>query len=103
MLSRRSAKVSKKSEIKGLVGDVLSTAAPTEIESPDEERSGQWLRRRRLDGALNRVPQGFYQRVYAFLDGVKDGVYVAQRLIPHSLCQEMTAGETKFALQVSWG
>ncbi|KAM7405909.1 hypothetical protein PAMP_000322 [Pampus punctatissimus] len=39
-----------------------------------EERQGQWLRRRRLDGAINRVPMGFYQK--------------------------MTAGEIKFAVQV---
>jgi hypothetical protein len=28
---------------------------------------GQWLRRRRLDGALNRVPIGFYRNVWRIL------------------------------------
>ncbi|XP_037072970.1 LOW QUALITY PROTEIN: probable phosphorylase b kinase regulatory subunit alpha [Pollicipes pollicipes] len=103
VVSRHSAKVSKKSEIHGLrsavTADALLAAEPEPTDESDEERSGQWLRRRRLDGALNRVPLGFYPRVYAYLDGTP-GVYVAQRLIPHSLTQEMTAGETKFALQV---
>ncbi|XP_028338695.1 phosphorylase b kinase regulatory subunit alpha, liver isoform isoform X2 [Physeter macrocephalus] len=31
------------------------------------ERQGQWLRRRRLDGAINRVPVGFYQKVWKIL------------------------------------
>ncbi|TSL04361.1 Phosphorylase b kinase regulatory subunit alpha, skeletal muscle isoform [Bagarius yarrelli] len=42
---------------------------------------GQWLRRRRLDGALNRVPVGFYQKVWKVL-------------------QKMTPGEIKFAVHV---
>ena len=36
----------------------------------EEERQGQWLRRRRLDGALNRVPIGFYTRVWSVLERV---------------------------------
>lgn len=31
---------------------------------------GQWLRRRRLDGALNKVPVGFYQKVWKVLQKV---------------------------------
>lgn len=34
------------------------------------DRQGQWLRRRRLDGALNRVPREFYPRVWAVLEKV---------------------------------
>ena len=34
------------------------------------ERQGQWLRRRRLDGAINRVPVGFYQKVWKILQKV---------------------------------
>lgn len=36
-----------------------------------DSRHGQWLRRRRLDGALNRVPVGFYQNVWKILQKVK--------------------------------
>uniref|UniRef100_A0A8C1DA94 Phosphorylase b kinase regulatory subunit n=1 Tax=Cyprinus carpio carpio TaxID=630221 RepID=A0A8C1DA94_CYPCA len=46
-----------------------------------DSRQGQWLRRRRLDGALNRVPVGFYQKVWKIL-------------------QKMTPGEIKFAVHV---
>lgn len=36
-----------------------------------DSRQGQWLRRRRLDGALNRVPVGFYQKVWKILQKVR--------------------------------
>lgn len=36
----------------------------------EEDRQGQWLRRRRLDGALNRVPRDFYPRVWSVLERV---------------------------------
>ncbi len=28
------------------------------------EKHGQWIRRRRLDGSLNRVPIGFYSKIW---------------------------------------
>lgn len=34
------------------------------------DRKGQWLRRRRLDGAINRVPVGFYEKVWKILQKV---------------------------------
>ncbi|XP_058148337.1 phosphorylase b kinase regulatory subunit alpha, skeletal muscle isoform isoform X16 [Dasypus novemcinctus] len=46
-----------------------------------DNRQGQWQRRRRLDGALNRVPIGFYQKVWKVL-------------------QKMTPGEIKFSVHV---
>lgn len=36
----------------------------------EPDRQGQWLRRRRLDGALNRVPRDFYPRVWGVLEKV---------------------------------
>uniref|UniRef100_A0A671N3Y3 Phosphorylase b kinase regulatory subunit n=1 Tax=Sinocyclocheilus anshuiensis TaxID=1608454 RepID=A0A671N3Y3_9TELE len=63
-----------------------------------DSRQGQWLRRRRLDGALNRVPVGFYQKVWKILQ---------KALCSHLLLQErfrtiksMTPGEIKFAVHV---
>lgn len=47
----------------------------------DSDRQGQWLRRRRLDGALNRVPKGFYPKVWSILDKVSHVVS-----LPQSLC-----------------
>jgi len=37
----------------------------------ENDRQGQWLRRRRLDGALNRVPKNFYPNVWSLLEKVK--------------------------------
>lgn len=36
----------------------------------ESDRHGQWLRRRRLDGALNRVPSAFYTKVWGILERV---------------------------------
>lgn len=83
-----------------------------------DDRQGQWLRRRRLDGALNRVPRDFYSRVWTVLEKVSfffffcsyyfkysismqcQGLAIEGRVLPQSLTQEMTPGELKFALEV---
>ncbi|XP_069129417.1 probable phosphorylase b kinase regulatory subunit alpha isoform X5 [Argopecten irradians] len=75
------------------------------VDSPEEEditmdRQGQWLRRRRLDGALNRVPVGFYPRVWHFLNTFAPGVSIEGEHLPQTLTREMTPGELKFALKV---
>ncbi|XP_043929002.1 phosphorylase b kinase regulatory subunit alpha, liver isoform isoform X2 [Protopterus annectens] len=64
-----------------------------------DERQGQWLRRRRLDGAINRVPVGFYQKVWKILQKCH-GLSIAGYVLPSSTTKEMTAGEIKFALHV---
>ena len=56
-----------------LPGMTLSTASGTSelsLEEETEDRQGQWLRRRRLDGSLNRVPVGFYTQVWKVLERV---------------------------------
>nr|CAD7576858.1 unnamed protein product [Timema californicum] len=77
IVSCKSSRVSKKSQIGGLLG--IESADGSDEMGP--ERQGQWLRRRRLDGALNRVPRDFYPRVWGVLE-------------------KMTPGELKFALAV---
>ncbi|XP_014680780.1 PREDICTED: probable phosphorylase b kinase regulatory subunit alpha isoform X2 [Priapulus caudatus] len=62
-------------------------------------RQGQWLRRRRLDGALNRVPYEFYPKLWKVLEKCH-GLSIQGMVLPQSLTREMTPGETKFALQV---
>lgn len=42
-----------------------------------DDRQGQWLRRRRLDGALNRVPRDFYSRVWTVLERVCEKIHFA--------------------------
>uniref|UniRef100_UPI00358E35EE phosphorylase b kinase regulatory subunit alpha, liver isoform-like isoform X2 n=1 Tax=Myxine glutinosa TaxID=7769 RepID=UPI00358E35EE len=63
------------------------------------ERQGQWLRRRRLDGALNRVPVGFYQKVWKILEKC-NGLSIDGFVLPSSTTREMTPGELKFAVTV---
>lgn len=66
---------------------------------PQRDREGQWLRRRRLDGALNRVPKGFYPKIWSLLERCH-GISINGRVLMNQLTREMTSGELKFALQV---
>lgn len=54
-----------------------------------EERQGQWLRRRRLDGAINRVPMGFYQKVWKILQKCH-GLSIDGYVLPSSTTREVT-------------
>ncbi|XP_046394617.1 probable phosphorylase b kinase regulatory subunit alpha isoform X3 [Ischnura elegans] len=98
IISSKSSKVSKRSQIGSLLG-VNKGTEETETIGEGGERQGQWLRRRRLDGALNRVPRGFYPRVWNVLEKCQ-GLAIEGRLLPQNLIQEMTPGELKFALAV---
>ncbi|XP_051160573.1 probable phosphorylase b kinase regulatory subunit alpha isoform X3 [Leptopilina boulardi] len=93
VISCKSGKVSKKSQIGFLSAD------PGEIGEIEPDRQGQWLRRRRLDGALNRVPRDFYPRVWHVLERCQ-GLAIEGKLLQQNLTQEMTPGELKFALAV---
>ena len=65
-----------------LPGMTLSNASGTSelsLEEETEDRQGQWLRRRRLDGSLNRVPVGFYTQVWKVLERV--GNFLLQLII----------------------
>ncbi|XP_034297673.1 phosphorylase b kinase regulatory subunit alpha, skeletal muscle isoform isoform X3 [Pantherophis guttatus] len=74
--------------------------APAPVDSSAKDgRQGQWLRRRRLDGALNRVPVGFYQKVWRILQKCH-GLSVEGFVLPSSTTREMTPGEIKFAVHV---
>ncbi|KAJ8338286.1 hypothetical protein SKAU_G00372520 [Synaphobranchus kaupii] len=69
------------------------------VPSALDSRQGQWLRRRRLDGALNRVPVGFYQKVWRILQKCH-GLSIEGFVLPSSTTREMTPGEIKFAVHV---
>lgn len=97
-VSLASEKLSRKSNLDNFIGKDHS-GCDEEGVVVDSERQGQWLRRRRLDGALNRVPKGFYPKVWSVLEKC-DGVQIENKLLSHHLIQEMTPGELKFALQV---
>ena len=47
-----------------------SSNISNELDLDDPDRHGQWRRRRRLDGALNRVPQDFYPQLWYLLSQV---------------------------------
>ncbi|XP_050501209.1 probable phosphorylase b kinase regulatory subunit alpha isoform X1 [Diabrotica virgifera virgifera] len=91
IVTNKSSRISKKSHIS------LANDPSEDIVEPD--RQGQWLRRRRLDGALNRVPRDFYSRVWSILEKCQ-GLDIAGKVLPQTLTQEMTSGELKFALAV---
>ncbi|KAF6026366.1 hypothetical protein EB796_015340 [Bugula neritina] len=76
--------------------DLLSTA---DAEDVCEDSLGQWSRHRRIDGALNRVPVGFYSKIWHVLKQC-GGLSVDGTILSHSLVKEMTEGELKFALRV---
>lgn len=79
--------------------NLLGVASEFEEIDPQKDREGQWLRRRRLDGALNRVPKGFYPKVWLLLERCH-GISINGRVLMNQLTREMTSGELKFALQV---
>ncbi|CAH1160226.1 unnamed protein product [Phaedon cochleariae] len=92
IVTNKSSRISKKSHI-SLSSDIMAD------DSVESDKQGQWLRRRRLDGALNRVPRDFYQRVWGILEKCH-GIDIAGKVLPQTLTQEMTSGELKFALAV---
>ncbi|NXM76151.1 KPB1 kinase, partial [Serilophus lunatus] len=79
--------------------DKDSFSSMLEDQGGKDSRQGQWQRRRRLDGALNRVPVGFYQKVWKVLQKCH-GLSVEGFVLPSSTTREMTPGEMKFAVHV---
>ncbi|XP_062372219.1 phosphorylase b kinase regulatory subunit alpha, skeletal muscle isoform isoform X2 [Sardina pilchardus] len=77
----------------------LDGASAAHFGKDRDSRQGQWLRRRRLDGALNRVPVGFYQKVWKILQKCH-GLSIEGFVLPSSTTREMTPGEIKFAVHV---
>uniref|UniRef100_A0A2C9JLW5 Phosphorylase b kinase regulatory subunit n=1 Tax=Biomphalaria glabrata TaxID=6526 RepID=A0A2C9JLW5_BIOGL len=90
---------------KSIISDlpVINTHLVISQEQQNQEeiadRQGQWLRRRRLDGSLNRVPLGFYPHLWELLTRCR-GLLIKGNALPSTLTREMTKGEFKFALQV---
>ncbi|XP_030160965.1 phosphorylase b kinase regulatory subunit alpha, skeletal muscle isoform isoform X5 [Lynx canadensis] len=76
-----------------------SGSFPRGEQTSKDNRQGQWQRRRRLDGALNRVPIGFYQKVWKVLQKCH-GLSVEGFVLPSSTTREMTPGEIKFSVHV---
>uniref|UniRef100_A0A452TBV1 Phosphorylase b kinase regulatory subunit n=1 Tax=Ursus maritimus TaxID=29073 RepID=A0A452TBV1_URSMA len=81
--------------------EIVSGSFPSAYgrQTSKDNRQGQWQRRRRLDGALNRVPVGFYQKVWKVLQKCH-GLSVEGFVLPSSTTREMTPGEIKFSVHV---
>ena len=58
------------SKIKAMSIDDENESSGSE-ESEENDRQGIWMRRRRLDGALNRVPVGFYSKIWMILENCR--------------------------------
>ncbi|XP_068628215.1 probable phosphorylase b kinase regulatory subunit alpha [Battus philenor] len=97
IVSNKSNRYGKKSQIV-LEGQSLQGGID-DVPMVEQDRQGQWLRRRRLDGALNRVPRDFYPRVWGVLERCQ-GLVIQGKVLQPNLTQEMTPGELKFALAV---
>ncbi|KAI9144684.1 glycosyl hydrolases family 15-domain-containing protein [Paraphysoderma sedebokerense] len=80
-----------------LIHHVFDLAAPhNTLFSPD----ARWLRKRKNDGALNRVPQKFYPRVWRVLES-SNGIQVYNVLLPRNpTVSESTPEEFNFAIRV---
>ncbi|XP_003747895.1 probable phosphorylase b kinase regulatory subunit alpha [Galendromus occidentalis] len=76
-------------------GDIIN-----EKDDEEDAKRGQWLRRRRLDGALNRVPADFYELIWKVLQRCEAISLDNNNCLTNSLTKEMTPGELKFALRV---
>ena len=57
-----------------------------ESDEADQQRHGEWLRRRQLDGALNRVPCEFYTKAWRVLDRVCDAGKKRHSTVSHFVC-----------------
>lgn len=51
--------------------------------------AGQWLRRRRIDGALNRVPADFYLKIWGVLRKC-EGLSIEGNILHQNLTKEVT-------------
>ena len=54
------------------------------------EKTGHWLRRRRLDGALNRLPEDFYPRIWRLLEKSQGLTVTENMFLSPNLTNEVT-------------
>eukprot|EP01135_Chromosphaera_perkinsii_P002951 Nk52_evm62s230 gene=Nk52_evmTU62s230 len=66
----------------------------------DDQYPGKWIRRRHLDGSLNRVPENFYPRVWEVLSRCQGLAVYDTVLSAKPTVYDMTANEKGFAVLV---
>jgi len=92
----------RRSEVNKFASPKMLKVLSEEHEGQEEgavDIGGQWLRRRRIDGALNRVPPDFYSKIWHVLRKC-EGLSIEGHVLHQNLTKEMTSGEIKFALTV---
>ncbi|KAM3724221.1 putative phosphorylase b kinase regulatory subunit alpha [Dirofilaria immitis] len=80
--------------------NVLADAEETDPDEAENFQFGIWLRHRRIDGALNRVPPDFYAMLWNTVRRFPLGLSINHNVLHWGVTQEMTRREIKFALQV---
>jgi phosphorylase kinase alpha/beta subunit len=103
LFRRESLRTRKQQPIEWVVSPGPESESESEIESEAVEAS--WLQKRQRDGAINRLPKGFYPNVWKVLEHCKglvigDKLDRRNRLDSELLLAEMTPGEKNFALRV---
>lgn len=68
---------------------VASVTTEAENENCQTDLRSLWSRRRKIDGALNRVPPGFYKRVYVTLTHMQ-GLSIGSLILSHNLTKEVS-------------
>ncbi|MCW3062301.1 MAG: phosphorylase kinase alphabeta [Capsulimonas sp.] len=78
---------------------------PLDTHASMETPAGGWLRYRQKEGSLNRVPEGFYPRVWNLFQHCRgliigDKLELRNRIDSDWILSEMTPGEKNFALTI---
>lgn len=80
---------------------LMSSQSPLAYRAVKLPNNGRWLRRRKLDGALQRTPVGFYAKIYHILEKSKFGLNIRGKFLPRDpTISEKTPEEVNFALMV---
>ena len=91
--SNKSFSKKDKSDKSDIGSDLSNTVTEIQSTGPNFE----WLRRRRLDGALNRTPPNFYYNVWCLLEKCH-GISINKNFISHAITQQCTPNEIQFSL-----
>ncbi|VEL13713.1 unnamed protein product [Protopolystoma xenopodis] len=70
-------------------GYTIGIASTGTCGGPENDLRNLWSRRRKIDGALNRVPPGFFQSVYAILERVQ-GLRIGEHVLSQNLTKEVS-------------
>ena len=85
-----SAKIETKPEFKINIEQIKEDEDEDSDDSSLGDIHGSWIRRRRLDGALNRVPLGFYEKIYNILESCHAIVILDDKRLETSLTQAVS-------------